>query len=77
MIKRRTEAKYACDNNYVKLNGKFAKAGDTVKIFDKIEIRFRNKVTEIEILEIPTGNISTLLAQQLYRVIKEEKVDVE
>lgn len=77
VIKRRTEAKYACDNNCVKLNGKITKAGDKVKIFDKIEIRFRHKIMEIEVLKIPTDNVSILSAHQLYRIIKEKMVDLE
>ncbi|MDD3655597.1 MAG: S4 domain-containing protein [Atribacterota bacterium] len=77
VIKRRTEAKYACDNNCVKINGKIAKAGDTIKVFDKIEIQFRHKILEIEVLKIPNGNISVLSASQLYRIRKEEKINLE
>ena len=72
VIKRRTEAKSACENNCVKINDRIAKAGDTIKIFDKIEIRFKHKV-----LKIPDGNVSAPSASQLYRVIKEEKIDFD
>ncbi|MDY0383088.1 MAG: S4 domain-containing protein, partial [Atribacterota bacterium] len=44
IIKRRTEAKSACENNCVKINDRIAKAGDTIRIFDTIEIRFRHKI---------------------------------
>ncbi len=77
VIKRRTEAKSACENNCVKINDRIAKAGDTIKIFDKIEIRFKHKVLKIEVLRIPDGNVSAPSASQLYRVIKEEKIDFE
>lgn len=77
VIKRRTEAKYACENNCVKINGRIAKAGDTVKIADKIEIHFRYKIIEIEVVQIPTGNVSVFSAPQLYQLRKEEKIEEE
>ena len=77
IIKRRTEAKKACDNRCVILNGKPAKAGDMVKPLDKIKIHFRHKILEIEVLEIPTGNVSTSRSSQLYRVLREEKKDID
>ncbi len=76
IIKRRTEAKKACDNSCVKINGKIAKAGDTVKPLDKVQIHFRHKILEIEVLEIPIGNISISRSSQLYRVMKEEKIEI-
>lgn len=77
VIKRRTEAKYACENNCIRINGKIAKAGDSVKIFDKIEIQFRHKILVIEVLIIPESNISTSSASQLYQIIKEEKINLD
>ena len=77
LIKRRTEAKYACDNNCIKINGKIAKAGNIIKPLDRIEIQFRDKVLEIEVLKIPVGNISVSTAHQLYRVIRTEKTDLD
>ena len=74
VIKRRTEAKYACDSNSIKLNNRTAKAGDTVKVNDKIEIRSRYKILEIEVLKIPEGNVSISSSRELYRIIKEEKI---
>ncbi|MFZ2330392.1 MAG: RNA-binding S4 domain-containing protein [Atribacterota bacterium] len=77
VIKRRTEAKYACENNCIRINGKIAKAGDSVKIFDKIEIQFRHKILVIEVLRIPESNIPISSASQLYQIIKEEKINLD
>ena len=77
VIKRRTEAKCACEHNCVKINDKLAKAGNNIKIFDKIEIRFRHKILEIEVLKIPEGNVSVSSASQFYRIIKEEKINFD
>ena len=75
IIKRRIEAKKACENHCVKINGKFSKAGNLIKPLDKVEIHFRNKVLEIEVVEIPESNVSVSRASQLYRVVKEEKTE--
>ncbi len=77
IIKRRTEAKKACDNRCVIINGKAAKAGDIVKPSDKIEIHFRHKILEIEVLEIPEGNVSSSRSSQLYRILSEEKKEID
>ena len=77
IIKRRTEAKNACENQCVKINGRTAKAGDSVKVFDKIEVRFKNRILEIEVKEVPAGNIPASFASSLYHIIKEEKISVE
>lgn len=77
IIKRRTEAKKACDSHCVKINGNIAKAGDIINSLDRIEIHFRHKILEIEVLEIPTGNVSISRSSQLYRIIKEERIPVD
>ncbi len=77
IIKRRTEAKRACDDHCIKINGKIAKAGDAIKNSDKIEIHFRNRILEIEILEVPKDNKTILNTVQLFRVIREEKIPFE
>lgn len=77
VIKRRTEAKKACENNCVKINGRTAKASDSIKVLDKVEIQFRHKILEIEIKKIPAGNVPASSASQLYHIIKEEKINFE
>lgn len=75
IIKRRTEAKKACENHCVRLNGRTAKAGDLIKLHDHIEVHFRNRILEIEVMEIPEGNVSVPRSTQLYNVIKDEKTE--
>lgn len=50
IIKRRTLAKEACDNQRVFINQKIAKAGDEVRTGDHIEIIFNNKILKIEVI---------------------------
>ncbi len=52
LIKRRTVANEACDAGRVSVGGKQVKAAYEVKIGDVIEIRFGEKLSRYEVLEI-------------------------
>ena len=52
IIKRRTVANEACDAGRVEINGKVAKASVDVKLGDIIAIKFGEKVSKFEILEV-------------------------
>lgn len=73
LIKRRTQAKKACEEGVVLLDGKVAKPGKEVKVEQLITINFANRILEVEVLDIPSGNVRKEEAKDFYRVIKEEK----
>jgi len=52
LIKRRTVANDACDNERVTVNGRPAKASYDVKEGDVLEIRFGQKSLKIEVLQV-------------------------
>ncbi len=52
LIKRRTIANEACDNERVWVNGRPARASYDVKIGDKIEIHFGAKTLCVEVLQV-------------------------
>ena len=52
IIKRRTVANEACDNERVSVNGKVARASYEVKIGDVIEIGFGQKTVKVEVVSI-------------------------
>jgi len=52
VIKRRTVANEACDAGRVTINGKTAKASVDVNPGDVIAIRFGDKVTKLQILQV-------------------------
>lgn len=52
IIKRRTVANEACDAGRVTINSKPAKASAEVKAGDLIEIRFGDKLTRLEVLDV-------------------------
>lgn len=52
LIKRRTVANEACDNERVSVNGKVVRASYDVKIGDVIEIRFGTRDVKVKVLEV-------------------------
>lgn len=52
LIKRRTVANEACDAGRVMINDKVAKAGNEVKVGDKITINFGNKDMSVRVLTV-------------------------
>ena len=52
LIKRRTVANEACDAGRVSVNGKVAKASQTVKAGDVIEIAFGTRNVKAEVLDV-------------------------
>lgn len=52
LIKRRTVANEACDAGRVLINGKTAKASQTVKEGDIIEIGFGSKAVKVKVLDV-------------------------
>ncbi|MBR2787170.1 MAG: RNA-binding S4 domain-containing protein [Clostridia bacterium] len=53
VIKRRTVANEAADNGRVVVNGKIVKPSYDVKVGDIIEIKFGDKTSKFEIIQIP------------------------
>ena len=53
VIKRRTVANEAADMGRISVNGKVVKASYEVKVGDIIEIKFGDKISKFQIIEIP------------------------
>lgn len=52
IIKRRTVAKDLCDGGKVEINGRIAKAGDGVKIGDRIAVVFGEKRLDVRVIGV-------------------------
>lgn len=70
IIKRRTVANTVSDMGRVLVNGNPAKPAKQLKIGDIIEIEYSNRVEKVEVLIIPTGNVSVQESGNLYRIIE-------
>ena len=68
IIKRRTVANDACDNDHIIVNGRVAKASYDVKVGDVIEIVFGQRTLKIRVLEVKE-TVQKAEAGLLYEVI--------
>ncbi len=75
LIKQRTAAKDAIEDGVVTHHGGPAKAGREVKVGDRIGIETERRRLEVEVLEIPSGNVPKARAAMLYRVISSEPIE--
>jgi len=69
IIKRRTVANEACDAGRVEVNDKPAKASLEVKPGDVIAIRFGDKLTKLEVLQVKE-TVRKEKAVDMYRAIE-------
>lgn len=73
LVPRRSVAQEFCDRGLVEVNGAAAKSSKEVKAGDEVTIRRRNRLTRIEIVEIPnTKQVAKASATELYRVVSDE-----
>ena len=72
LIKRRTVANEACDNERVTGNGRVQRASYDVKVGDRISIRFGQKELQVEVLSVQE-NAGKAEAAALYREISPDK----
>ena len=66
LIKRRTVANEACDNQRVTVNGRVARASYDVKVGDVITIRFGQKALSVEVVSV-ADNVGKADADAMYR----------
>ena len=70
LIKRRSVAKEACDQQRVSVNGKAAKAGTEVKIGDLIHIEFGNSSLTARVKELKE-TCRKEDAAEMYEIVEE------
>ena len=69
LIKRRTVANSVSEMGRVLVNGVTAKPAKQLKVGDIIEIECSNRTERVEVLVIPSGNVSVQAADSLYKKI--------
>jgi ribosomal 50S subunit-recycling heat shock protein len=71
LIKRRTVAQMACDQNRVFINDRVAKSSVEVKIGDKIHLELGSRALTVTVLGVPTGAVAAQEASDLYDIVYE------
>lgn len=75
---RRSLAQEFCDAGLITVNGAKAKSSKEIKLNDEIEIKRRNKITKVKVLQIPEKKqISKENAANLYEILSEEILEDE
>ena len=69
LIKRRTVANEACDNERVTVNGKPARASYAVKPGDVLELRFGERTLKVEVVSV-AENAKKDEAAAMYRELR-------
>lgn len=73
IIKQRDAAKKACDRGMVSISGRPAKPGHQVAARDVVVVEWPHRRLELEVLDVPEGNVSKDRAQSLYNVLSDER----
>ena len=73
LVKRRSWAKAACEKGIVAVDGRPVKPSKEVTLGQTISLTFADRYLEIEILDLPRGNIPKAFAKQFYRVIRDKQ----
>jgi ribosomal 50S subunit-recycling heat shock protein len=71
LIKRRTQAKKACEQRIVLVDGEIAKPAKEIKVGQVLTLNFSSRTQEVEILGIPSGNVKKQDASHFYKIRKE------
>lgn len=73
LCQRRAVAQKLCDAGLVFVNDKPAKSAHPVNPGDGVTIRYRNQVTKIQVMSLPSAHqTSRTEANTLYKVLSEE-----
>jgi ribosomal 50S subunit-recycling heat shock protein len=69
LIKRRTIANQACEQDRILINGRVAKPSSDVKIGDIIEVQFGTKMLKIEVTNV-SEHPTKEMAETMYKEIE-------
>ena len=68
LIKRRTVANEACDNERISVNGRVVKASYDVKVGDLLELKFGERTLKVEVLVV-ADNVGKNDAAAMYKEV--------
>jgi len=76
LIPRRSLAQEFCDAGLIRINGAVAKSSKEVKTGDEIEIKRRDRLLRLKVLEVPAKKqVSKQDAADLFEILSEELLE--
>ena len=76
LTKHRSEAKRACDNGIVSVDGLPAKASRSVQTGQRVSISFLDRYLEVEVVDLPLRNVSKSDARTYYEIVRDESREI-
>lgn len=77
LIKQREAAKKACDQGMVRMQGHPVKPSRDMQVGDCFSVEWPTRRVEVEVMDVPEGNVSKSRSQTLYRVLTAEDIPEE
>lgn len=78
LVLRRSLAQDLCDAGLVRVNEAPAKSSKEIKAGDVIEIKRRDRLTQIRVLQIPASKqVSKNSAGELYQILEETRIETD
>lgn len=75
LIKQRSLAKAACEKGRIRVDGRVAKASHQVRPGERLTITSPTREIEVEVLEVPQGDVSRARARELYQLVSERRIE--
>lgn len=77
LIKRRTVAQMACDQNRVYVNERPAKSSLTLKEGDLVHLELGSRAVTVKVSRVPQGSVAAQDASSLYEMVEELRRQAE
>jgi ribosomal 50S subunit-recycling heat shock protein len=73
LLKSRSQAKSGCQSGKILLDDRKVKESHTVHPGERITLVFPHRQLEIQVIDLPEGNVSRKNAPHYYRILVDEK----
>lgn len=77
LTRSRSEAKAACDAGAVEVDGRPARASQTVATGQHVRVRFPRRLLEIAVDRLPPKSTSKKTAREMYRVVADQPLPAD
>jgi len=76
LIKRRSQANLMCSSGKVRVNNNPGKPSKDIKVGDRIEITYPERMIIIEVLSLLTKGVPKSEALKSYRILTEKEISI-
>lgn len=77
LTRSRSEAKAACEAGAVNVDGRAARASQSVSAGQRVIVQFPGRTVEFEVLALPGKSVPKKNAREMYRVLRDDEVGPE